>query len=637
MNTLKRLVATPTGNAALVSLFTFLVYLKTLAPSVTFIDSGELAAVACTLGIAHPTGYPLFTLLGWFFSKLPIAAEEIMRLNIMAAFFCAAGVFVFYHLVYFLLRGVCGTSKDKKGGENSGAIRIASAGAALLLAFSETYWSQATAIEVYSLHVFFLSFVTFAFFKAVYGDEWKTHTSDHWGSSNRWWYVFAFGLGLSFTNHMTTILLAPGLLYLYFATQGFDATSWKRIGRMAIPFVIGFSVYLYLPFRASQAPLLNWGNPTTFEKFLWHWTGKQYRVWIFSSTEAAGRQLAYFFNDLPYEFAYVGLALAIPGIIFLWRRVWKIGVAIALLFFGCVFYSINYDIHDIDSYFLLAYFCIALLAGAGLLALNNWLHSTLFALRSSPYALRSTLIALSLTPCIFHFEKTNETKNYLVEDYTMNMFDSFQPNALVLSYQWDYWVSASFYYQLVKGYRTDVTVVDKELLRRSWYFKQLERSHPWLIENSRSEVDAFLKELHKFEHELPYNPNEIQGRFVEMIRSLVSRNIGSRPIYVTTEIEPEFTHGYQRVPEGLAMRLYADTLRHASRNIAFNYRPFERSGRLEDGIKNMYTNASTLKGINYLQFGKRDSAITAFREALQFNPHSPDAMNLLRQVQAMER
>ncbi len=641
MNILKKLISTRAGNATLVSLFAFLVYLKTLAPSVTFIDSGELAAVACTLGIAHPTGYPLFTLLGWFFSKLPIASEEIVRLNIMAAAFCAAGVFVFYHLVHFILSGVFATAKSKKE-DNSLAIRVASAGAALLLAFSETYWSQATAIEVYSLHVFFLAAVSFAFFKAAYGDEWGNEKGGVTKSSNGWWYIFAFTLGLSFTNHMTTILLAPAFLFLYFATQGFDSSAWKRIGMMAIPFLIGLSVYLYLPLRASQGAVMNWGNPISLERFLWHLSGKQYRVWIFSSTEAAGRQLKYFINELPYEFAYVGLALAILGILFLSRRNWKIGVTVLLLFFGCVFYSINYDIHDIDSYFLLAYFCIALLAGSGLLALYNWFsekmsqksqNPTLFTSSSKLFALSSSLLALSLIPCVFHFDRTDETKNYLVEDYTMNMFGSLQPNALVLSYQWDYWVSASFYYQSVKGVRLDVAVVDKELLRRSWYFVQLEKRYPWLIQYSRQEVDAFLKELYKFEHELPYDAAVIQSRFVEMIRSFIAKNISTRPVYVTTEIEQEFTQGYQRVPEGLALRLYDDTLRHASRNISFNYRPFERNGRLEDALKNMYANASNMKGINYIQFGKVDSAAMAFREALSFNSNSADAMNLLRQVE----
>lgn len=627
----KKLLTTAGGNALLLSVFAFLVYLKTLAPSVTFIDSGELAAVACTLGIAHPTGYPLFTLLGWVFSKLPIASEEIVRLNIMAAFFCAAGVFIFYHLVHFVLSGVftrTSSLKFKKKEVLPLAIRVSSAGAALLLAFSETYWSQAVSIEVYSLHLLFLSIVLFSFMKAVYDDEWKQKENGQ--ASVKWWYIFAFSLGLSFTNHMTTILLAPGLLYVYFATQGFDVRSWKRIGRMAIPFVIGFSVYLYLPFRAMQSPLMNWGNPVTLEKFLWHWTGKQYRVWIFSSTEAAGRQLRYFISSLPYEFAYVGLVLAVIGVFVLWKAHRKLAITVLLLFFGCVFYSINYDIHDIDSYFLLAYVCVAILAAVGLLWLFRWVSES-----ANVKAAAAVCMAISLATCIQHYEQTDETKNYLVEDYTMNMFASLQPNALAISYQWDYWVSASFYYQLVKNVRPDVAVVDKELLRRSWYFKELEQRYPWLVGNSRSEIEAFLRELYKFEHDLPYDSRVIEARYVEMIRSFITKNISTRPVYVTAEIEPEFTTGMQRVPEGLAFRVYADTLQHASRNISFTYRPFERSGRLEDALKNLYANASTMKGMLYIQSGKIDSAAMAFREALQFNPNSTDAMNLLRQVQRL--
>ncbi len=631
MKILKSLVSTRSGNAALVSLFTFLVYLKTLAPSVTFIDAGELAAVAYTLGIAHPTGYPLFTLLGWVFARLPIASEEIVRLNVMAAFFCAVGVFFFYHLVHGVLTEAftrTSSLKFKRKEVLPQAIRVSSAGAALLLAFSETYWSQAVAIEVYSLHVLCLSLVLLSFLKAVFDD--KEHQDEDGRSSNGWWYAFAFFLGLSFTNHMTTILLAPGLLYLYFATQGFEAGSLKRIGRMTIPFFAGFSVYLYLPLRAMQSPVLNWGNPLSLEKFLWHWTGKQYRVWIFSSTESARRQLSYFIESLPHEFAYIGLALAIAGVVVLWRAQRRIAIALLLLFFGCVFYSINYDIHDIDSYFLLAYLTVALLGGVGALWLWRWLSE-----RTDTRTAVVVLLVLCLIPCAVHFKKTDESGNYLVEDYTHNMFASLDTNALVLSFQWDYWVSASYYYQHVKGFRPDVAVVDKELLRRSWYFKQLEQQYPWLIANSRKEVGAFLKELDKFEHDRPYNPAVIQAHFVEMIRSFITHNLTSRPVYVTPEIEAEFTSGLQRVPEGLAYRVYNDTLHHEMRSVEFVYRPFERSGRLEDALRNLYAAALNARAMYRMKEGKIDSALAAYRKALEFNPNSREAMHWLQQVEHM--
>ncbi|MEO8167274.1 MAG: DUF2723 domain-containing protein, partial [bacterium] len=532
MEFFKKIISSPQANAILVALFAFIVYLKTLAPSVTFIDSGELAAVASTLGIAHPTGYPLFTLLGWIFSRLPIASEVIVRLNIMAAFFCAAGIFFFYHLVHFVLTGVFGRNTALKFSKKETlpvAIRASSAGAALLLAFSETYWAQAVAIEVYSLHVLFLSLVTLFFFKAIFQDQWSR---DERSGSNVWWYAFALTLGFSFANHMTTVLLAPGFLFLYFATQGFGQQSWKRIALMAVPFLVGLSVYVYLPLRASMSPAMNWGNPTTLEKFIWHWSGKQYRVWIFSSTEAAGRQFKYFISTLPFEFAYVGLFLALAGAVVFFRGHKKVAATFLILFVSCILYSINYDIHDIDSYFLLAYFCIAIFCGAALLLLFRLLHDKLNAA-----TIGSLILFISMIPCIVHYNQTDESNNYLVEDYTMNMFSSLQPDALVLSYQWDYWVSASFYYQLVNDYRTDVTVVDKELLRRSWYLKHLEQSYPWLIANSRFEVNAFTKELNKFERDLPYDARIIEAAYIAMIRSFITNNISSRPVYVTTEIE----------------------------------------------------------------------------------------------------
>ena len=53
-------------------LLIFGVYLQTLARTVGFIDSGELATVPFVLGIAHPTGYPFWTLLARLFTLLPL-------------------------------------------------------------------------------------------------------------------------------------------------------------------------------------------------------------------------------------------------------------------------------------------------------------------------------------------------------------------------------------------------------------------------------------------------------------------------------------------------------------------------------------------------------------------------------------
>ncbi len=74
----------------------------TLAPTVTFIDSGELATVATKLGVAHPTGYPFFTVLGRVFTLIPVG-DEIYRLNMMSAFVSSAALLMFFNLMTFLL------------------------------------------------------------------------------------------------------------------------------------------------------------------------------------------------------------------------------------------------------------------------------------------------------------------------------------------------------------------------------------------------------------------------------------------------------------------------------------------------------------------------------------------------------
>ncbi|HAO99493.1 MAG TPA: hypothetical protein DCQ83_05565 [Fibrobacteres bacterium] len=590
------------------------VYLLTLAPGLTFIDSGELATDAQTLGIAHPTGYPLFTLLGWLFAHLPIGGRVIWKLNLMSAVLCAAAVFSFYRLFLFLL--VEQSAKGKVAEQSFLLNRLAAATAALVLAFSETYWTQSTAIEVYPLHLLFLALVLWLFLRAMTEHARKNE-------SGRWWLAFAFVLGLSFTNHMTTILLAPGLLYLFFAGHGFSSGSWKKIVSAVIPFLIGLSVYLYFPIRASQSPEMNWGNPVSLERMLWHISGKQFRVWMFSSFDSAGKQFGHFVSTFLPEFGYLPLALALIGLVYLFGRSRKMFVFTLLLFLGCLFYSVNYDIHDIDSYFLLAYVTTAIWIAFGLSTLLLWAWRRGNGVKALAGI---ACIACILLPLSLNYRSVDESRDYAVEDYARNVLETAEPNAVILSYQWDAFVSAAYYLQLVEGFRRDVVVIDRELLRRSWYYEQLGHRYPWLIENSRVEVQSFLAELDKFEHDVPYNPGVIQGRFEVVIRSLLLRSSQSRPVYVTPEIEPEFVQGFRKVPSGLAFRLLADT---TPINVSFKdyaFRPILKSTTNHENVKSMYAMAYVNQGIFRAMQGGREEGLSLVRKALALKPDYGDAL-----------
>ena len=520
----------------------FFIYFLSMGRYVTFIDCGELAAVCATTGIAHPTGYPLFTLLGRIFCFIPIDPRILLRLNLLSTIFSAGAVFCFYFIIHHLINSELSGSLQKK---IQPSIMLFALAGSLLLGFSRTFWSQAVIIEVYSLHTLFITLVILLLlksFKSFY--------------INRFDILLAYVFGLSFSNHMTTILLVPATIYLYFFRWNRSKKDKKFLLHtcmLLVPFLLGLSIYLYLPIRASQPILLNWGDPDNWFNFINHISGKQYRVWMTFSGETATKQLTHFFELLPGEMALIPLLIAPLGMWFMWRNMKNTFITTFILFITCIAYSINYDIHDIDSYFLLAFMITTLWATFGLVKIYLYLYHKP---RHIHLIFATVTLTVAVIPLFWHISKINQNSNTFVRNYTQNMLHAIEDNGVVLSYQWDYFVAPFLYLQHVERRRPDIALIDKELLRRSWYFEMIEKIVPKLTRDTRAEIDAFLKELYKFEHDLPYDPGIIQTRFERMILKFIQVAMSyGRPVYVTHEIEPEFTKGYVRIPHGPLYRL----------------------------------------------------------------------------------
>jgi hypothetical protein len=114
-------------------------YVITLGDQVGQADTFEFQVVAPQLGIAHPTGYPLFVGLGKLFSLLP-AGSMAWRVNLSSAIFATIAVWLIYRVIVAL-------TSD----------RLAAALAAIALAASPVYWSQAVVAEVYALNALFVA------------------------------------------------------------------------------------------------------------------------------------------------------------------------------------------------------------------------------------------------------------------------------------------------------------------------------------------------------------------------------------------------------------------------------------------------------------------------------------------------
>ncbi|HMQ67847.1 MAG TPA: DUF2723 domain-containing protein [Ignavibacteria bacterium] len=622
-------------------LLPFIVYVITLAPTVTFIDSGELATVAAKLGVAHPTGYPLFTVLGRVFTLLPIG-DEIYRLNLMSAFISSAALFMFFNLMSFLL------GNKFAGGDSNADYKILpddivyniSLATVFILAFSRTFWDTANAIEVYSLHTFFLITDIYLILKAC---TYDAKDKNSYILKERYWLLYAFVLGLSFTNHLSSIFLSVGSLYLYFAVNGFNKISFRRILVLIIPFLIGYSFYIYLFIRADNN-VLSWGYPHNFANFWRHFTGKQFSIWMFSSFENAGKQFTYFTKSYPVEFFYIPLLIAIPGMFELFKKSKKLFYFTALLFGFCVLYAINYDIYDIDSYFLLAFIVTSIWFGFGLMFI-------LKRLKDNVKSVSIAMIFIFLIPLSQNFSKVDESKNYFVEEYTLNLFESASENAIIFSTQWDFWISSSFYQQFVKNIRPDIVVIDKELMRKTWYLHHIKLVYPEIYENSKAEFEAYSIELFKFEanpdrYTKPSSETDrqdlikIQTTFLNLLNSMVDKNYESRGIYTTFEIEQEktekFGKDYNRVPEGLLIRLTKEKGYVEYKEPDFLYTFTDRKEYHYNFIMNAYYSAYLSRANYLMNFAKFDEAEDLLNRAMKVKPDAPEAGQLMKKISQLK-
>ncbi len=82
--------------AGFIFLFSFLLYLMTMAPTTSFWDCGEFIATAYIMGVPHPPGSPLFLLVGRLFSLLPLFGDIGARVNLISPITSALAVMLLY-------------------------------------------------------------------------------------------------------------------------------------------------------------------------------------------------------------------------------------------------------------------------------------------------------------------------------------------------------------------------------------------------------------------------------------------------------------------------------------------------------------------------------------------------------------
>jgi 4-amino-4-deoxy-L-arabinose transferase-like glycosyltransferase len=466
----------------------FFVYVLTMAPRLTWEhagrDGGDFITAAWYLGVPHPTGYPTYTILAWLFTRLPFGGVA-WRVHLLSGLAGAGTV----ALTYAIGRKVAAE-------RDSGATVLGGAVGALLLAFAPLFWGHSLVAEVYTLLLFFIALVFWLMLR------WRD------GASPLWLAALVFGVGMG--NHITLMFAAPLILLLMW--DGRDRLSVRAVLASFVALAVGLLVYLYLPWRAATDPIINWGDPETWDGFKWMVTGRGYQRFFFAlPLEKLGPRLEEWWNLSIEQFPFLAWPLALIGLWHLFRRdrwvLWGTVLHVAI----CLIYSIGYNTTDAFVNLLPVYFYVALWMGQGaawLLVEGGQLREPRRRLSLVSRLIIAGALLLPLISLVGKWGEMDLTHERRAETFALGALNAVDPGSVIIVGA-DAYTFALWYYRYVEMVRPDVVPVNYAMLNFDWYQRTVASHHP---DVGLPDVDASPIKL-----------------------AAVQANLGKRPVFITED------------------------------------------------------------------------------------------------------
>lgn len=576
--------------AVILFLLFFSLYIYTAAPGVYDGDSGEIAAAVNTLGLAHPTGFPLYMLSGKLFTLLVPIKDVAYRLNIFSALLTAAAlVFVYYTL------------------RNLGNSQLSSLAASFVLGLGRnTIWSNAGTTRVYALSLLFVSILFFIFSK------WRKEQK----MSYLYWYGFMWGLSLG-THSLMLVMGIPFLFMLWRALPIFKVKI-SILVKIILLTILPVVQYIYLLFAYKRNGIVTWGSMESVNDFIYYITQREYANKFFANDFSG------FFSKLGglliSEFTIIFFCVAIIGLVVLYRKdknLLKLFITVAVANIGMLYiYGKPEDLIILQRYFFIAYLALAIAVAFGL----DMVISQTGALKNKKCFMFFTLPMLLIL--FFQFEyahsDNNRRNNYLVEDTAHNILGNLEPNSIILAHG-DPITGPMWYLQSI-GERQDVVVIATGLVRFDWYINNI---------------------VQKQKHLNVADPDLLGVKDPEArIAMLLEKNFLLRPTYVTFNDSSGGTlqREFDFTPQGLTYRITSKGLANTKEMVNSNKTIWNRytlrnvkAGFYKDEMLNRlaihYALALYEGGIAYYDNGFIDESIDALRKSLEIYPHPTTQKN----------
>lgn len=508
----------------------FIVYAVTTARGIVFTDNGELLGVMSTFGVPHPTGSPLFMLFGSLWNLVvSVVSSSVFSKNLFSAAMVSAGVSIMHLSVVSLIEK---TLAEQYNSWYRNAITLSMV---LLVAFSSSLWNIATFVEIYSLQFFAFSCVFLVFV--------------HWSikPTLQISFLLAYLSILAIATHSSMIFFAIAVNGIVVIHNYRKYKSFQPIYILTIFALLALTVYAVPLIRSFSEVPFNWGEISrSYDAFMYHISGKQFQVWMFESAETFTKNSVDFFKELFTSTLGIGLLLSIAGLFLLWKKNIYIVLLVVIYFAVGLPIIFSYGIPDIHSYFVVPIVVVSIFASISLL---QWCVKYQW--------IAFVTVMLPCCSVAIFWEDVAQQQNTLVDDYVYMLTDQLPKNSIILSSQWDYFCSAFMYKQKIEGYRPDIVLIEKELLRRTWYPRMVQRWYPNVYNKSQKEFEAYTAYLSLFENEKPFEASKLQRLYIVLLRSIIE-NAGENVVFVTPEIlqsENALAEGYKTIPQGLVLQI----------------------------------------------------------------------------------
>jgi hypothetical protein len=432
-----------------------LLYGFTMARDLSFYDSGELALAALQLGLSHPPGQPLFTLLGFAFAKLTPGAP-LLGLNFLSALAGGLTLLPVLSLAERMREAESGASEPPRW-----LLPLAVVLGSQHLAL----WEQATRVEVYAL----------AALLALWGLARGAHLLEAQCRARRAWLGLGLGFGLCAAvnpvlSAFALLSAAPALVQaLRRRALGFGQPACALLGA-----ALGLLLYAYVPLVSGREDALVWGAPRSLASLVDYLGGRDFRANLNVPPGLWLRQMAQWVA-FSLEFALLplwGIGLVAHG--FAPPR----GLTRALAPISCmlaVAYLARYarfvpEVPDYVSYTSLAtWLCVA---GCGALLVWLWGRRMKLGALALLAVMAGTLALVRPGP----FERSR-FRDRTARSIAIALLASAPPRSVLVAGA-DHWVAPLWYLQEIEQQRPDVVVLASGLLSSSWYLQHLFRRHP---------------------------------------------------------------------------------------------------------------------------------------------------------------